>query len=183
MNSTNIEEVNTLEVNNTTTRSILVIEEEYDARVMLLAALTAENWKVLFALTEEAVESALTEVAGVILDWNIPEIIDRNRILKMIGTLPLLVTSASVDCPHPHFMQKPYTIPDMVMVAGAKFVKDQFYIGDCVESKITPDWGEGSVVGIYPDNFYGIVFKSKADRNSPSIAFKCHFTGLKWITA
>ena len=169
--------------NNKTTRSILVIEEEYDLRVLLLESLSAENWKVIFALTEEMIESALKEVAGVVLNWEVPELLNRDWILKKIGEIPLLVTTSGDTCPYPGFVKKPYSSVELARATQKEFSKDQFFVGDRVISKITPDWGTGKVVRILSDEYYGVVFKSDDHVNSPEIALKCHFTGLKWVSA
>lgn len=164
-----------------TTRSLLVIEEEYDLRVLLLQALAAERWNVLFALTEEAVADSIKNVAGVVLNWDVPACIRRDKLLKTIGELPLIVTSASDDCTFPGFIKKPYAMSELVRRAQEKISQDRFFVGDRVTSKITHDWGEGRVVSIYKDDFYGVVFKTSQSRNSSEIALRCHFTGLKLI--
>ena len=173
--------MNTVIANNKTTRSILVIEEEYDVRVLLLNSLNAENWKVVFALTDEMIESALQEVAGVILNWEVPEFINRDQLLLRIGDLPLVVTSSQSNCPHPGFIKKPYSPTELLNATKRYFHKSHFYVGDRVMSKTTPDWGVGRVVRILSDDYYGVIFKSEDQYNSPEIALKCHYTGLKWV--
>ena len=71
----------------------------------------------------------------------------------------------------------------MVNEVQKNFSKDRFFVGDTVLSKMTPHWGEGKVVGIYPDHFYGVIFKTNNEIRAPEIAFKCHFTGLKWVNS
>ncbi len=163
-----------------TTRSILVIEEEYNLRVLLMEALSVENWNVIFALTEETIEEAIRSVAGVILNWNLPEVIDRDQVLKIIGELPLIVTSTLDNCTHEGFLKIPFATEELVKAAQEKIHKNQFFVGDRVTSKTTPDWGPGRIVSIYPDQFYGVIFKSDPSRRASEIALRCHFTGLNW---
>ncbi len=150
-----------------TTRSILVIEEEYQFRVSLLQALSAENWNVVFAITEATIKDAVKNVAGVILSWNASSLLNRDLVLKMVGDLPLLIA------------EKPYNVSQVVSEVQSRIGKDQFFVGDIVFSKITPDWGEGRIVSIYPDQFYGVIFRSDQQQNGAEIALRCHFTGLQ----
>ena len=60
-----------------------------------------------------------------------------------------------------------------------KISKDQLFVGDRVKSKITPDWGEGIVVSIYPEQFYGVIFSGEQKDNAPEVALRCHFSGLR----
>ena len=150
-----------------TTRSILVIEEEYDLRVALLEALSEHQWNVLFALTEETISEAIKNVAGVILNWDLPALLDRDQILKIIGETPTVIA------------HKPYTVEDVVRKTHEKISTEQFFVGDVVVSRITPSWGVGRVVSIFPDRFYGVIFREGDRTNSPEVALRCHYSGLK----
>jgi hypothetical protein len=152
-----------------TTRSILVIEEELDLRILLLEALSAENWKVIFALTEKTIQEAVQTVAGVIMNSNLPEVLNRDEILKIIGDVPLIMTD------------KNYQVADLVKETKEKMDQGRFFVGDRVMSRTTPDWGEGRVVSLYPDQYYGVIFKSEKSYQSQEVALRCHYTGLKWI--